>query len=112
MRAFRVVFEFAHIYLIDEHIDVVPLRFGERDALAELLQFPIDLHRLVPFAEQVVQELIVFAFATDDDRGEHANLLGRDGNAHHFRFLCGFLHFAANLFCLHRFENDPEDLVL
>ncbi len=98
--------KFSNEKLIDKHIDVMLFIFREDDLLAEFFHFSIDFHFLVAFAEKIIEELIVFAFAADDDRRKDADLQIRDLDTHDLFAMLGVVSISD------RVENCIQNLFL
>ncbi len=63
-----VVGDLGIVELVDEDVDVVLLGLGEDDLLSELLDLAVHPHFLISLAEHVVEELVIFALPSDDNR--------------------------------------------
>ena len=64
----RKLIELADRYLVDDEIDIVFFVLGEHDLLTQALAFAVEEYLREPLAESIVQELVVFPFASAHDR--------------------------------------------
>ena len=66
--AFGIIRKFSNKDFVHDHVYIVPVVFADFDALTQSFFHTIHDHLLIALAQKIIEQLVILAFAPDDDR--------------------------------------------